>query len=98
MDRSDPANVPVASALRRLTDQDLEETVSTRLLVVAARLVVSGLMNQPLDIARRTGLLEQLRQQSAEDVQADVAHAIDSALARLPAAPDDGPQMAYSGA
>nr|HPR45719.1 CbbQ/NirQ/NorQ C-terminal domain-containing protein [Ottowia sp.] len=32
-----------ASALRRLTDQDLEETVSTRLLVVAARLVASGL-------------------------------------------------------
>ena len=35
--------VKLASALRRLTDQDLEETVSTRLLVVAARLVVSGL-------------------------------------------------------
>ena len=35
--------VKLASALRRLTDQDLEETVSTRLLVVAARLVASGL-------------------------------------------------------
>ena len=35
--------VKLASALRRLTDQDLEETVSTRLLVVAARLIVSGL-------------------------------------------------------
>ena len=62
------------------------------------RLVVSGLMNQPLDIARRTGLLEQLVQQSAQDVQPDVAHAIDAALAGLSAAPDDGPQMAYSGA
>ncbi|WP_298430420.1 CbbQ/NirQ/NorQ/GpvN family protein [Ottowia sp.] len=35
--------VKLSSALRRLTDQDLEETVSTRLLVVAARLVASGL-------------------------------------------------------
>ena len=35
--------VKLASALRRLTDQDLEETVSTRLLVVAARLIASGL-------------------------------------------------------
>lgn len=33
----------LAQALRRLTDQDLEETVSTRLLVMAARLMVSGL-------------------------------------------------------
>ena len=35
--------VKLATALRRLTDQDLEETVSTRLLVMAARLMVSGL-------------------------------------------------------
>lgn len=35
--------VRLATALRRLTDQDLEETASTRLLVVAARLVVAGL-------------------------------------------------------
>ena len=38
--------VRLATALRRLTDQDLEETVSTRLLVVAARLIVSGLPEQ----------------------------------------------------
>jgi nitric oxide reductase NorQ protein len=38
--------VKLASALRRLTDQDLEETVSTRLLVVAGRLMVSGLPEQ----------------------------------------------------
>ena len=35
--------VQLAQALRRLTDHDLEETVSTRLLVMAARLVASGL-------------------------------------------------------
>lgn len=35
--------VKLAQALRRLTDQDLEETVSTRLLVMAARLMASGL-------------------------------------------------------
>ena len=35
--------VQLATALRRLTDHDLEETVSTRLLVVTARLVASGL-------------------------------------------------------
>ncbi|MDO5086325.1 MAG: CbbQ/NirQ/NorQ/GpvN family protein [Comamonadaceae bacterium] len=35
--------VRLATALRRLTDQDLEETASTRLLVVAARLIVAGL-------------------------------------------------------
>ncbi len=34
--------VHLAEALRRLTDHDLEETVSTRLLVMAARLVASG--------------------------------------------------------
>ena len=35
--------VQLAQALRRLTDHDLEETASTRLLVMAARLVVAGL-------------------------------------------------------
>jgi nitric oxide reductase NorQ protein len=34
--------VKLAQALRRLTDHDLEETVSTRLLVMAARLVRLG--------------------------------------------------------
>ena len=34
--------VQLAQALRRLTDHDLEETVSTRLLVMAGRLVASG--------------------------------------------------------
>lgn len=35
--------VALAQALRRLTEQDLEETVSTRLLVMAGRLVTSGI-------------------------------------------------------
>jgi nitric oxide reductase NorQ protein len=35
--------VQLAKALRRLADQDLEETASTRLLVSAGRLVASGL-------------------------------------------------------
>ena len=34
--------VRLGTALRQLTDQDLEETASTRLLVMAARLAVSG--------------------------------------------------------
>jgi nitric oxide reductase NorQ protein len=35
--------VRLATALRRLTDHDLEETVSTRLLVMAGRLIAAGL-------------------------------------------------------
>ena len=45
------------------------------------RLIVSGLMAQPLDIARRTGLLERLQAQSPQDVQPDVARAIAAAVA-----------------
>ncbi|OYU73884.1 MAG: AAA family ATPase, partial [Burkholderiales bacterium PBB5] len=37
------ALVQLAQALRRLTEHDLEETASTRLLVMAARLTVAGL-------------------------------------------------------
>jgi nitric oxide reductase NorQ protein len=35
--------VQLAQALRRLTDHDLEETASTRLLVMAARLIAAGM-------------------------------------------------------
>ena len=49
--------VQLATALRRLTDHDLEETVSTRLLVMAARLVASGL---PLQIACRAAIVDAL--------------------------------------
>ncbi len=49
--------VKLAQALRRLTDHDLEETVSTRLLVMAARLVASGL---PLLLACRSAIVDAL--------------------------------------
>ena len=62
------------------------------------RLVVSGLINQPHDIARRTGLLELITAQSPDDLQPDVAHAIDAAVAGLPPRPDDAAEMGYSGA
>ncbi len=49
--------VDLGQALRRLDDQDLEETVSTRLLVMAARLVRSGL---PLAGACRAAIVDAL--------------------------------------
>ena len=49
--------VRLAVALRRLDEQDLEETVSTRLLVVAARLIVSGL---PEALACRAAIVDAL--------------------------------------
>ncbi len=49
--------VQLAQALRRLTDHDLEETCSTRLLVMAARLVRSGL---PLAGACRAAIVDAL--------------------------------------
>ncbi len=57
----DPATarrlVQLAGALRRLTDHDLEETVSTRLLVMAGRLVASGL---DLTTACRAAIIDAL--------------------------------------
>lgn len=49
--------VALGQALRRLTDHDLEETASTRLLVMAARLHGQGL---PLAAAARAAVLEAL--------------------------------------
>jgi nitric oxide reductase NorQ protein len=49
--------VALAQALRRLTDHDLEETASTRLLVMAARLAASGL---PLRAAARAAIVQAL--------------------------------------
>lgn len=49
--------VQLAQALRRLTDHDLEETASTRLLVMAARLVASGL---PVLAACRAAIVQAL--------------------------------------
>ncbi|QIL73707.1 CbbQ/NirQ/NorQ/GpvN family protein [Diaphorobacter sp. HDW4B] len=58
--------VALAQALRRLTEQDLEETVSTRLLVMAARLAASGL---PLAKACRAAIVDALTD-DAETVDA----------------------------
>ncbi|PXW93368.1 nitric oxide reductase NorQ protein [Sphaerotilus hippei] len=49
--------VRLAQALRRLTDHDLEETVSTRLLVMAARLAASGVA---LPVACRAAIVDAL--------------------------------------
>jgi nitric oxide reductase NorQ protein len=58
--------VQLAQALRRLTDHDLEETASTRLLVMAARLVASGL---PLRDACRAAVVDALTDDT-ETIQA----------------------------
>ena len=58
------------------------------------RLIVSGLMNQPHDIAARTGLLRQFTEKSADDLQPDVARAIDAAVG----APAEGAPSGYAGA
>lgn len=49
--------VSIASALRNLTEFDLEETVSTRLLVSAARLIVGGI---PIAGACRAAVIDAL--------------------------------------
>ena len=49
--------VRLATALRQLTDHDLEETASTRLLVAAGRLVASGL---PLPLACKAAIVDAL--------------------------------------
>jgi nitric oxide reductase NorQ protein len=49
--------VQLAQALRRLTEHDLEETASTRLLVMAARLTAHGL---PLRLACRSAIVDAL--------------------------------------
>jgi nitric oxide reductase NorQ protein len=49
--------VRLAASLRCLTDHDLEETASTRLLVAAGRLAASGL---PLALACRAAIIDAL--------------------------------------
>ncbi len=66
--------VRLATALRRLTDHDLEETVSTRLLVMAARLVASGL---PLQTACRAAIVDALTDDAETAAALDeVVHAV----------------------
>lgn len=66
--------VKLASALRHLTDQDLEETASTRLLVMAARLVASGLSERQ---AYRVAIVDALTD------DADTAAALDEVVQAL---------------
>ena len=54
--------VRLAQALRSLTDHDLEETASTRLLVAAARLSASGM---PMLLACRTAVVNALTDDTA---------------------------------
>lgn len=63
--------VSLAGALRRLTDQDLEETASTRLLVMAGRLHASGL---DLHAACRAAIVDALTD------DADTAAALDEVV------------------
>ena len=63
--------VRLAEALRRLTDHDLEETASTRLLVMAARLVASGV---PLLAACQAAIVNALTD------DADTAAALDEVV------------------
>ena len=62
------------------------------------RLVVSGLMNQPRDIAERTGLLDQFTARSADDVQPDVARAVHAAVQPLAGQSARAEDSAYGGA
>jgi len=65
------ALVRLAEALRRLTEHDLEETVSTRLLVMAARLAESGV---PMLTACRAAIVDALTD------DADTAAALDEVV------------------
>jgi nitric oxide reductase NorQ protein len=65
------ALVRLAEALRRLTEHDLEETVSTRLLVMAARLAESGV---PMLTACRAAIVDALTD------DADTATALDEVV------------------
>jgi nitric oxide reductase NorQ protein len=66
--------VQLAQALRRLSDHDLEETASTRLLVMAARLAASGL---PLMSASRSAIVDALTDDAeTADALAEVVQAV----------------------
>ena len=67
--------VRLAQALRRLTEQDLEETASTRLLVMAARLVADGL---PLRSACQVAVIDALTDDP--DTASALAEVLDATL------------------
>ena len=66
--------VRLGTALRRLTEHDLEETASTRLLVMAARLAVAGM---PLRAACRAAIVDALTD------DADTAAALEEVVAAV---------------
>lgn len=66
--------VQLAKALRALTEHDLEETASTRLLVSAGRLMASGL---PLQLACQAAIIDALTDDLATaQALAEVVHAL----------------------
>jgi len=66
--------VQLAQALRRLTAHDLEETASTRLLVMAARLITSGMS---VGQACRSAIVDSLTDDAdTATALADVVHAV----------------------
>jgi nitric oxide reductase NorQ protein len=67
--------VQLAQALRRLTEHDLEETASTRLLVMAARLAAAGL---PLRQACRAAIVDALTDDG--DTSAALADVVDALI------------------
>jgi SulP family sulfate permease len=70
-----------ADSLRNLVDACRERGV---------RLIAAGFMAQPLEMARRTGLLAQVQ----ADLQPDVTSAIAAAIAALPEAGAPPPRPA----
>jgi nitric oxide reductase NorQ protein len=71
--------VRLAEALRRLTDHDLEETVSTRLLVMAARLIASGVS---VATACRAAIVDALTDDA--DTAAALADVVDAVIGAPP--------------
>ena len=67
--------VQLAGRLRALKGQDIEEGVSTRLLVYCASLIAAGLKH---DIAVRTALIEPLSDDA--DVKEGLMHVVDAVL------------------
>jgi nitric oxide reductase NorQ protein len=67
--------VTLAQALRRLTEHDLEETASTRLLVMAARLAAAGL---PLRGACRAAIVDALTDDA--DTAAALAEVVEAMI------------------
>lgn len=55
------------------------------------RLIICGLAHQPLEMARRTGLLQQVQQSLVPDLQAGIELALDHEPAAPPGSPKGQP-------